>query len=200
MKLIMSPASPFARKARVLIREADLTDSVEEVEVSTNTLSPNPTALSANPLGKIPSLVRSDAPALIDSRVICRFLDDHAGANLYPASSLWEMLTLEALADGLMESAVLMVYEARLRPETEQSPAWVEAQWARTSRAFAAIENNWMSYLTGRLNIGQIGVGCALSYLDLRHDDRNWRDGRGKLAKWHAEFSDRASMQGTKPV
>lgn len=197
MQLIMSPTSPYVRKVRVMIREANLTDTVEEVEVSTTAFAPDSTAISANPLGKIPSLVRSDGPAIYDSRVITRFLDDHAGSNLYPNARLWEILTLEATADGLMDATVSMAYEVRLRPESEQSPQWIEAQWEKADRAVSAINDRWISHLHGPLNMGQIGTACALSYIDLRHDARNWRDGRQALADWHAAFSERDSMKAT---
>ena len=197
MQLIMSPTSPYVRKVRVMIHETNLTDTVEEVEVSTTAFAPDSTAISANPLGKIPSLVRSDGPAIYDSRVITRFLDDHAGSNLYPNARLWEILTLEATADGLMDATVSMAYEVRLRPESEQSPQWIEAQWEKADRAISAINDRWISHLHGPLNMGQIGTACELSYIDLRHDARNWRDGRQALADWHAAFSERDSMKAT---
>lgn len=197
MKLISSPTSPYVRKVRVMIREANLTDAVEEIEVSTTAFATDSTAISANPLGKIPALIRADGPAIYDSRVITRFLDDYAGAGLYPAARLWELLTLEATADGIMDATVSMAYEVRLRPENEQSKDWVEAQWQKADRAIEAISERWMSHLQGPLNMAQIATACALSYVDLRHDARNWRDGREDLAKWHAEFSGRQSMTDT---
>ena len=199
MQLMMSPPSPFVRKCRILLREADLLDAVTEVPVSTNAFDSAPEIVAANPLGKIPALVRSDGPTLYDSRVITRFLDDHAGSGLYPASRLWEILTLEATADGIMDCSVSMAYEVRLRPENEQSPQWIEAQWDKTARAVAALNERWISHLSGPLNMGQIAVASALSYLDLRHDARGWRNGNVALADWHAEFSTRASMQDTQP-
>lgn len=197
MQLLISPASPFVRKVRVLLREADLLGTVEEVNVTTNPLNSAPEVVAANPLGKIPALIRPDGPAIYDSRVITRFLDDHAGAGLYPQSRIWEILTLEATADAIMDATVSMAYETRLRPETEQSPAWIEAQWGKASRGIAAVNARWMSHLTGPLNIGQIGMACALSYIDLRHDVRGWREGNTALAQWHAEFSQRPSMTET---
>jgi len=199
MQLLVSPASPFVRKVRVLIREADLMDTVQEVNVATSPLNSAPEVVAANPMGKIPALIRDDGPAIYDSRVITRFLDDLAGANLYPASRIWEALTLEATADAIMDAAVSMAYEARLRPAEEQSENWIEAQWAKAARGIAAVNTRWMSHLTGPLNIGQIGMACALSYIDLRHDARGWRNGHEALAKWHAEFCARDSMVATKP-
>jgi glutathione S-transferase len=194
MQLLISPASPFVRKVRVLLRETDLLERVTEVDVATTPLASDPTVLAANPTGKIPALIRPEGPAIYDSRVITRFLDDHAGAGLYPESRIWEILTLEATADAIMDATVSMSYETRLRPETQQSAEWVEAQWGKASRSIAAINSRWMSHLSGPLNVGQIGVACALSYVDLRHDARNWRNENAALAEWHAEFAKRESM------
>ena len=199
MKLISSPTSPFVRKVRVLIREAHLTDAVTEAPVTTTALNSAAEALAANPIGKIPALIRPEGPAIFDSRVICRYLDDHAGAGLYPASRLWEVLTLEALADGITEAALAMAYEVRLRPEGERSPAWVEAQWQKVARGIAAVEDLWMNHLTGPLNAGQIAVGCMLGYVDFRHGDRGWRDTHPALAKWFEGFDARPSMAATRP-
>jgi glutathione S-transferase len=199
MQLLISPASPFVRKARVLIREAGLMDTVEEVNVTTTPMNSAPEVVAANPMGKIPALIRADGPGIYDSRVITRFLDDLAGANLYPESRIWEILTLEATADAIMDATVSMAYEMRLRPEEQQSPAWIEAQWSKAERGIAAVNSRWLSHLSGPLNIGQIGVACALSYIDLRHDVRGWRNGNDALANWHAEFSTRPSMVATIP-
>ena len=200
MQLLMSGASPFVRKARVVVRELGLTDQITEVPISTTALSSDPTIVAANPIGKIPALVRDDGPAIYDSRVITRFLNDHAGGSLYPETRIWEILTLEATADAIMEAAVAMAYEVRLRPENERSTDWIEAQWAKANRGIIAVNNKWMSHLNGPLNIGQIAVACALSYVDLRHDARGWRTGNKALADWHAAFSQRDSMVATAPV
>ena len=196
MKLIMSPPSPFARKARVLLRETGLIDRVEEEQVSSTPLNSAPEILAANPLGKIPALLREDGPAIYDSRVITRYLDDIADTNLYPKTSLYEVLTLEATADAIMDATVGMVYGEKFRSD---SPEWADAQWGKAARAIAAINSRWMSHLKGPLNMGQIAVSCALSYIDLRHDGRNWRHGNEALAAWQAEFEARPSMQATKP-
>jgi glutathione S-transferase len=129
--------------------------------------------------------------------VITRYLNDVAGADLYPQSRIWEILTLEATADAIMDATVSMAYEKRLRPEGEQSPTWIEVQWGKAARGISAINDRWMSHLTGPLNIGQIGVACALSYVDLRHDARGWRNGNDQLAEWHENFCKRESMLAT---
>lgn len=197
MKLLMSPASPFVRKVRVVLRELYLLGQVEEVAVTTTPLASDPSVVAANPTGKIPALVRDSGPAIYDSRVITRFLNDHAGGALYPQARIWEVLTLEATADAIMDAAVLMTYEARLRPEAQQSSDWVEAQWGKASRTIAAVNARWMSHLHGPMDIGHIGIACALSYVDLRHDARGWRQENDALAQWHADFVTRASMADT---
>ncbi len=199
MQLIYSGASPFVRKVNVLRHETGMVNDIELVEVMTTPVATPSEVRAANPVGKIPALIRPDGPALYDSRVICRYLDDKANAGLYPAAELWEILTLEATADGLMDAAVLMVYEGRVRPAHMIYDEWVEAQWGKVSGALDALNERWMSHLSGPLNMGQIAVGCALGYLDFRHGTRNWREGRGALDDWFAVFSQRDSMQATAP-
>ena len=91
------------------------------------------------------------------------------------------------------------VDEARFRPEDKPSDEWVEGQWAKVSRALDALEGQWMSHLHGALCMGQIAVGCALGYLDFRHDARNWRAGRDALAAWEKGFAARPSMLAPRP-
>lgn len=197
MQLLTSAASPFVRKVRVLIRELEIANHITEVPVTTTAFNSDAQVVAANPIGKIPALIRPNGPTLYDSRVITRFLNDTHGGSLYPDQRIWETLTLEATGDGIMETAVSMAYETRLRPEAQQSPDWIEAQWAKASRTIAAVNARWMSHLAGPMDVGHIAVACALSYVDLRHDARNWRIGNEDLAAWHAKFSERASMQDT---
>lgn len=200
MRLLTAAASPFVRKCRVVLIETGQED-VETHDVAASPMAANPEIEAANPTGKIPALVRDDGPALFDSRVICRFLDDRAGAGLYPADPLWDVLTLEAMADAVCDAAVGMTYEARFREERGLAwPDWLDGQWRKVERALDAAEERMMPLLEGPLNMGQIALGCALGYLDLRHDARGWRRGRDALAAWEGRFALRASMQGTRPA
>jgi glutathione S-transferase len=199
MQLLDSPASPFCRKVKVVLHETGLAGDVELVRVVNTPLAPDAETAANNPLGKIPSLIRADGPAIYDSRVICRYLDATSGAGLYPEARLWETLTLEATGDGIMEAALLMVYEVRHREENQRNAAWVEGQWAKVARALDAIEARWMSHLHGKLDAGQIAVACALGYLDLRHGDRDWRKAHPALAAWYQKFAARPSMEATVP-
>lgn len=199
MQLFRSPTSPFVRKVMVTLHETGQIDEVALVDAAGTPVAPGTMPVGQNPLGKIPTLVRDDGPALFDSRVICRYLDERAGAGLYPAARIWEVLTLEALADGVLEAAVLMVYESRLRPAELVYAPWVEGQWDKIARALDALEDRWMSHLHGPLDMAQIAVGCALGYLDFRHEARDWRAGRPGLAAWQAGFAARPAMQATRP-
>jgi len=200
LKLLSSPASPYARKVRVVLHELGQTDEVELVPVATSPTEPAAEVTAAHALKKIPALIRPDGCTLYDSRVITRYFDDRAQGGLYPASHLWETLTLEATADGILDAAVLMVYEARLRPEDKQDKGWVEAQWGKIENALDALGARWMSHLAGPLDAGVIAVGCALGYLDFRHGEREWRKGRDALDDWFAVFAERESMKATRPA
>lgn len=200
MKLYQSPASPFVRKILVVLHETDLLDQVEMISAAGTAIDPGTMPVAQNPLGKIPALERADGPAIYDSRVITQYLNDRAGGSLYPsAPRLWETLTLEATADGIMDASILMVYESRVRPEEKQFDTWVEAQWTKVSRALDAIESRWMAHLSGRPDAAHIALGCALGYIDFRLSDRDWRKARPALSDWFAEFSKNESMIATAP-
>ncbi|ANT59911.1 MULTISPECIES: glutathione S-transferase [unclassified Salipiger] len=200
MKLLQAGPSPFVRKVLVTLHETGQYEDVEMVQVTASPLTPDPALVSANPVGKIPALVRADGPTLYDSRVICRFLDARAEAGLYPESRIWDTLTLEATGDGIMDAAVLIIYEERFRPREQVSMEWIEGQWSKVSRALDALNTRWMSHLAGRVDMGHISVACALGYLDFRHDARKWRVGREALAEWYDAFSQRPAMQATDPM
>ena len=200
MKLYHSPASPFVRKVVVLLHELDKADAVELATVSTTAFASDESLMSANPLARLPALERPEGATLYDSRVITAYLNAQFGGSYYPeGSSRWETLTLEATGDGIMDSAVSMAYETRLRPQEQQSPEWIEAQWAKVARALSVLNARWISHLAGPITMGHISVACALSYLDLRHDARQWRKNNDALAKWHENFEARPSMQATRP-
>ncbi|CAN0603246.1 unnamed protein product, partial [Ectocarpus sp. 12 AP-2014] len=130
--------------------------------------------------------------------VISAYLNDHFGGAFYPEDN-WRTKHLEATGDGIMDCTVSMVYEVRLRPANEQSAQWIEAQWAKSSRAIAALNTTFIEQLNGPLAMGHISVACALGYIDFRHTGRDWRSQNTALADWFAEFGARESMQATEP-
>lgn len=200
LQLLYSPTSPFVRKVRVVLIETGQADEVALVPVATTPLEPAPEVTAAHALQKIPALIRPEGCTLYDSRVVTRYLDSRAKANLYPESHLWETLTLEATGDGIMEAAVLMVYELRQRPEDKQDHGWLDAQWGKIENALDALNSRWMSHLAGPLDAGVVSVACALGYIDFRHGERGWRKGRDALDDWFAVFAERESMTATQPA
>jgi len=198
MRLYNSPGSPYGRKVMVLLQETGQVDDIEIVPAMGSPLHPEKMPLDHNPLGKIPALVIEGGISLFDSRVICRFLDDKAGGQLYPvAPTLYQTLTLEATSDGIVDATVLMIYEKRLRSEALYWDQWVDAQWSKIYRALDALETRWIDHLNGQFDMGHVATGCALSFLDVRLPDRNWRSGRPKLDVWEKQFADRKAMRST---
>ena len=202
MKLYFSPTSPYVRKVMVLLHETDQLQDVELLSVVQATpMSPAEPLLAKAPLTKVPALERPDGPTLFDSRVICAFLDDARAGKVFIKTGPrhWDVLTLEALADGILDAALLITYEGRMRPEDKQWDGWADAQWDKIERACAALNQRWMAHLSGTLDMGQVAVACALGYFDFRHDARGWRKGNDALAAWYEKFAERPSMVATQP-
>lgn len=200
MHLYTSPTTPFGRKVMVQILESGLEGRITTHAVTGTPLDPGSMPVATNPLGKIPALVLDNGQALYDSRVICRYLDQLSGAGLYPSGDgLWPVLRLEATADGILEAAVLMVYEARLRPEERRHAPWVEGQWLKISRALDMVEQSELTLLAGPLTMAHVAIGSALGYLDFRHAGRDWRHSRPQLSAWEKGFAGRPAMVKTQP-
>jgi len=201
MKLYVSSASPYVRKVSIVVREAGLAARIEEVVASVSPVAPNEQVSRDNPLGKLPVLIADDGSAIYDSPVICEYLDSlHSGRKLFPAAgpARWTALKLQALADGLLDAALLARYETALRPERLRWPEWIAGQKLKIADALDALERD-VDLLGGDLTIGNLSVACALGYLDFRFADDAWRTGRPKLDAWLAEVSKRESLQATIP-
>lgn len=202
MQLIYAPASPFARKVRVLASETGQLARLEPIETAVLPVSLNERVNTLNPLGKIPVLMLDDGESLYDSRVICEYLDSlHDRPKLFPVDSAkrWKTLRLAALADGLMEAAVITRYERAARPAERQWDDWIDGQLGKVRRALRVM-NEGSEALQGPLDIAQIGVACALGYLDFRFAELNWRNEFPRLVAFQDEFSQRESMQLTEPA
>jgi len=197
MKLFYSPTSPYARKCRAAAIEKGLESRIEFLTVSP--MANPPELLAANPLAKVPALVLADGRCIVDSRVICQFIDSlSAAAILVPRTTdeRHETLTREALADGISDAAFNRTME-RLRPEPQRSPDWT-ARWTNAIRRAVAHFN---AHVPDRPqpDLGDIALACALGYLDLRHGDLNWRKEAPELARWFETFSARPSIAQTAP-
>lgn len=187
MILRSSPPSPFGRKVKITAKLLGLLDRIEVV--AADPTDPKDSLLQQNPLGKIPTLVLEDGTCLYDSRVICEYLDHlSADAKVIPAGpERWHALRLAALADGVMEAALLLVYEKRIRSQDQWNSVWMASQQSKIDRAIAHLEAD-PPEVSGLPNLGQIGLACALGYLDLRHEGR-WRNGHPRLVAWLDRFA-----------
>ncbi len=199
MKLFYSSHSPFVRKVRVTAAVLGVEDRLEIVETPTNPIATDPAVIASNPLGKIPALTTDDGETLYDSRVICEYLISLAGNETLlpaPGPDRWTALRQQALADGLMEAAILRRYESALRPKDKRWADWDEAQKGKVERALDAFEAG-VDGFAGEPTIGIVAAGCALGYLDLRFADDNWRGNRPKLAEWYESWAQHPAMQAT---
>lgn len=203
MQLFHAGPSPYVRKVMVLLEEAGKTGDIALIDGATAPTAPNEALIAANPLGKIPCLVRDDGPALYDSRVITRYLDSKYATGLYPTGdAVWSTLTLEAHADGILDAALLCVYEVRMREEEARSDAWVTGQRGKIAHGLDALEVRWLDHLSGQVDMGAVAMACALGYLDFRGEMGgwgDWRDGRPGLAAWGDKFLARPAMRATAP-
>jgi glutathione S-transferase len=174
---------------------------VKEVAVS---LPADAKLRAINPLGKIPALVLDDNSVIYDSPVICEYLDDLGQGKFFPRAGLfreaqgrWRALTLQALGDGLADAVVRRNQEMRL-PDERRSTEVVQRQTAAIEASFALADRASAKFPADP-TIGEIAIGCAIGYLDLRVPHDGWRDRYPQLARWVETFSRYPSVQATKP-
>ena len=204
MKLIGSITSPFVRKVRVVMAEKKL----DYQFVDENVWAADTTIGESNPLGKVPCLVMEGAEAMFDSRVIVEYLE-----TLSPVGKLIptlgreraEVKTWEALADGLMEAAVLARLEATWdgRDAAERSQAWIDRQFVKVNACVKAMGKGLgdKPFCAGiHLSLADIAVGCALGYLDFRFAQINWRADHANLSRLQDKLMLRPSFQDTQPA
>jgi len=204
MKLIGSISSPYVRKVRVVMAEKKL----DYEFVSEDVWSAQTTIAEANPLGKVPCLVMEGAEALFDSRVIVEYLDTLSPVGkLIPSTGRErvEVKTWEALADGLLDAAVLARLEATWggRTEAQRSPAWIERQLGKMDAALKAMGKGLgdKPFCVGiHLSLADIAVVCALGYLDFRFPQIAWRAEYPNLVRLHDKLMLRPSFAASVPV
>ena len=189
MQLRSSPSSPFGRKVKMATFILGFDDQV--TPVLTDTLDPNDSICEVNPLGKIPAL-EDGGTTFYDSRVIMEYLDAKAGGGkIIPAHGpeRYETLTRAALMDGILDAAILVIYERRMRPEDKYVESVVERQRGKIISGLEAIAEKNPGYNNGAMpDIGEIGLACVLDYLDFRKQV-NWRDNAPCLLPWLADFA-----------
>jgi glutathione S-transferase len=201
MKLLGSNTSPYVRKVRVVMAEKRIEAQYEIVDVQ----AVDSPIIRSNPLGKIPCLITDDGGAVFDSRVIVEYLDNLTPVHrLIPPNgrSRVEVRTWEALADGLLDAALLIRAETQ-RAEAQRSPEQITRQMAKIERALAAMATDlgdrpWCA--DGKYSLADIAVGCALGYLDFRFPQLGWRSQFPNLAGYADKLFARPSFADTRPA
>lgn len=198
MKLYVTPGSPYARMARIVVLEKGLQERVEIIFAKTRTAdSPY---YQVNPSGRVPYLIRDDGVGMEESALICAYLDRLDGRPAFdPDGDSWEARRLEALARSLLDGLSVWLREL-YRPENERSPTVIRHEVARSERLLDLWEAKEIDHplMRGRLNIIQLTLACALG-LEARNADFRWRDARPKLTAWFERIAARPSWTATAP-
>ena len=203
MKLIGAVTSPYVRKVRMVLSEKKL----DYQFVPENVWSDQTQIHTFNPLGKVPCLIMEGGEAVFDSRVIVEYLDTLSPVGkLIPAGGREraEVKTWEALADGLLDAAILARLEATWagRSDAQRSPAWIARQMGKVELSLQAMERGLgdKPYCSGvHMSLSDIAVVCAVSYLDFRFPEFDWRSNQPQLHKLHDKLAQRASFMDTRP-
>ena len=204
MKLIGSTTSPYVRKVRIVMAEKKL----DYQFLLDNVWSADTTIAASNPLGKVPCLVMEGGEAVFDSRVIVEYLDTLSPVGkLIPSTGREraEVKTWEALADGLLDAAILVRLENTFegRKPSERSQAWIDRQMDKVHASLKAMAQGLgdKPFCSGiHLSLSDIAVGCALGWLEFRFPDIGWRAEYPNLAKPMDKLAQRASFADTKPA
>jgi glutathione S-transferase len=185
MKLYSSPPSPFGRKVKITAHITGLFDQIEVVNIDGN--DPQSAVLNPNPLNKIPALKLPSGELIVDSKVICEHLIQHSGRfELLPEDDRVHLLSRAALADGIAEAALLMVYERRFRKESEINSDWLNRQNQKVLGGLEWFTEN-LTEIAATPTLDEIGLAVTLGYLDFRFSGE-WRTRFTDLALWLTQF------------
>jgi glutathione S-transferase len=197
MKLLSQTHSPYARKVLVMAHEIAIVERLEVLHHETSPTRRNETVFAANPLGKVPVLICDDGLALFDSIVICEYLDGlHDGRRLIPAHGRERFLTLrlQAIAQGVIEAGIAVRWEVDRRPSALRWKAHADGQTEKLAAAYDFVERD--VDLEGPIDLGQIALATALSWIDFRNLPP-FKAGRPRLTRWYDTFLQRPSMMAT---
>ncbi|MFZ6657281.1 glutathione S-transferase C-terminal domain-containing protein [Undibacterium sp. TJN19] len=201
MKLIGSTTSHYVRKVRVVMAEKKL----DYTFIQENVWAADTTIQQSNPLGKVPCLLMEDGGAMFDSRVIVEYLDTLTPVGkLIPANGREraEVKCWEALADGVIDAAILVRLEKTLRAGDMQSQDWMDRQMGKVSAGLKAMSSGLgdAPFCSGNhLTLADVSVACALGWLTFRFPEIEWRGEYPNLAKLFDKLSERASFKDTLP-
>jgi glutathione S-transferase len=200
MKLHWSPRSPFVRKVMIVAHETGLIDRIECVRSVVASTKPHAELMRDNPLSKIPTLVLDDGTVLYDSPVICEYLDGlHDGARLLPAAgpAHFTALRRQALGDGFLD--LLLLWRGEREREHPSQPH-LQSYAVRHKATLAALDREAAELERSAFSLGHVAIGCALSYLDFRFADEDWRKDHPRIAGWHLDFAARPAVRATDPI
>ena len=199
MKLYITPGSPYAPMARIVVLEKGLGSRVEVIAAKTRVADSPYYGIS--PSGRVPYLIRDDGVGLEESALICSYLDHLDGDPAFdlPAGDEgWEARRLEALARSMLDGLSVWGREI-LRPENERSPGVIQHETDRARRMMDLWESEIDSpHMRGALNIAQMTLACALG-LEARNPGFRWRPRHRKLCEWFDGFAARPSFTATAP-
>ena len=198
MKLHWSPKSPYVRKVMVCAHELGLVERLELTRSVAAMLKPNERLMQDNPLSKIPTLVLGDGMVLLDSVVICEYLNQLADGPFFPTAPehKWRSLRWHALGDGLLDALILWRNE---REREMPLPALVQAFDLKTEASLRLLDEEATQLAAEPFAIGHVAIACALGYMDFRFDAFGWRERAPRLANWYMDVAARPSMQATGP-
>jgi len=197
MKLLGTQTSPYVRKVRLALLEKNIPHTF----LIDPPNDPGSQVARVNPLGRIPALILDDESCVYDSSVIAEYVDTlNDTPKLLPRHDVLARMRVrrwEALADGIMDSAVVVRTE-RIRPAEKQEAGNITLHTTAISRALshAATQLGKQEWCEGNaITLADLALASALVYLDLRMPELDWRTLHGNLATWFARMSDRPSMK-----
>ena len=199
MKLHWSSRSPYVRKVMICAYETGVAERIERTYSIVSLSKTNPEVMRDNPLGKIPTLILDDGQVLYESAVICEYLDSlHAGPRLFPPAgeARWTALRRHALGSGMLDTLLLWRSE-RAKPAARQTPEWLAGFALKIRNALEVIEAGADGLSNSAFDIGHVGIGTALAYIDFRFPEINWRQQHPRSDAWMQKFLARESVQKT---
>ncbi|MEW5249804.1 glutathione S-transferase [Microbulbifer discodermiae] len=197
MKLFYTNASPYARSVRIVLREYGLEERVGET--ISHPFDDAPEFLASNPLGKVPCLTLDDGQAIVDSEVICAYLDRVMGSGRLGGilESDWALRTYYGVCSGLIDTLVLLRQEKVREQQELRSDFWWQRYQNAISRTLDYL-NRHSQRLGDTLSLAHINLACALDYLNFRHPEINWRNAHGALVRLADDLEQRTSFQATR--
>ena len=197
MRLFISPISPYVRKVEIIAHLKGLGDRLEKVKARDVGVD----IAALNPLGKVPTFVTDEGEVLIESGLICQYLDEMGtGPRLYGenATARRNILQQEALAQGVLDAAVACRMEVREHGPEQQSAAWLERQHQKLVASLCEIEKN-LAHLPEQLGLLQASYACALFFIDQHKVYESWRTDYPHLANWYANLRQVPLIAKTEP-